>query len=164
MIDGYGCAGSNYVTYGLITREIERVDSGYRSMMSVQSSLVMLPIHRYGSEEQKNFYLPKLAKGELMGSFGLTEPDAGSDPNSMKTTAKKVSDGYILNGTKTWISNSPVADVLIVWAKDENGKILGFIIDRGTKGLSTPKIEGKLSLRASVTLSLIHISEPTRPY
>ena len=145
MIDGYGCAGSNYVTYGLITREIERVDSGYRSMMSVQSSLVMLPIHRYGSEEQKNFYLPKLAKGELMGSFGLTEPDAGSDPNSMKTTAKKVSDGYILNGTKTWISNSPVADVLIVWAKDENGKILGFIIDRGTKGLSTPK------------LSLIHI-------
>jgi glutaryl-CoA dehydrogenase len=124
-------------------------------MMSVQSSLVMLPIHRYGSEEQKNFYLPKLAKGELMGSFGLTEPDAGSDPNSMKTTAKKVSDGYILNGTKTWISNSPVADVLIVWAKDENGKILGFIIDRGTKGLSTPKIEGKLSLRASVTGQIV---------
>ena len=124
-------------------------------MMSVQSSLVMLPIHRYGSEEQKNFYLPKLAKGELMGSFGLTEPDAGSDPNSMKTTAKKVSDGDILNGTKTWISNSPVADVLIVWAKDENGKILGFIIDRGTKGLSTPKIEGKLSLRASVTGQIV---------
>ena len=155
MIEGHGCAGMNYVCYGLIAREIEAVDSGYRSMMSVQSSLVMLPIHRYGSEEQKNFYLPKLAKGELMGSFGLTEPDAGSDPNSMKTTAKKVSDGYILNGTKTWISNSPVADVLIVWAKDENGKILGFIIDRGTKGLSTPKIEGKLSLRASVTGQIV---------
>ena len=105
MIDGYGCAGTNYVTYGLITREIERVDSGYRSMMSVQSSLVMFPIYKYGTEDQKNFYLPKLAKGELIGSFGLTEPDAGSDPNSMKTTAKKVADGYILNGTKTWISN-----------------------------------------------------------
>ena len=155
MIDGYGCAGTNYVTYGLITREIERVDSGYRSMMSVQSSLVMFPIYKYGTEDQKNFYLPKLAKGELIGSFGLTEPDAGSDPNSMKTTAKKVADGYILNGTKTWISNSPVADVLIIWAKAEDGKILGFIVDKGTKGLSTPKIEGKLSLRASITGQIV---------
>jgi glutaryl-CoA dehydrogenase len=124
-------------------------------MMSVQSSLVMFPIYKYGSEDQKNFYLPKLAKGEFIGSFGLTEPDAGSDPNSMRTTAKKVADGYILNGTKTWISNSPVADVFIVWAKDEDGKILGFIIDKGTKGLSTPKIEGKLSLRASITGQII---------
>ena len=150
FIQGYDCAGANYVSYGLIAREIERVDSGYRSVMSVQSSLVMLPIYKFGSDEQKQKYLPKLAKGEIIGSFGLTEPDAGSDPGSMKTKAKKVKDGYIINGTKTWISNSPFADVIIVWAKDDD-VIRGFIVDRGTKGLSTPKIEGKMSLRASST-------------
>ena len=151
FIQGYDCAGANYVSYGLIAREIERVDSGYRSVMSVQSSLVMLPIYKFGSEEQKQKYLPKLAKGEMIGSFGLTEPDAGSDPGSMKTRVKKVKDGYLINGTKTWISNSPFADVIIVWAKDDDEVIRGFIIDRETKGLSTPKIEGKMSLRASST-------------
>ncbi len=151
FIQGYDCAGANYVSYGLIAREIERVDSGYRSVMSVQSSLVMLPIYKFGSEEQKQKYLPKLAKGEMVGSFGLTEPDAGSDPGSMKTRVKKIKDGYLINGTKTWISNSPFADVIIVWAKDDDEVIRGFIIDRETKGLSTPKIEGKMSLRASST-------------
>ena len=155
FIEGYDCAGANYVSYGLIAREIERVDSGYRSMMSVQSSLVMLPIYKFGSEEQKQKYLPKLAKGELLGSFGLTEPDAGSDPGSMKTKAKKVEGGYVLNGTKTWISNSPFADVIILWAKDDDEKIRGFIIDRESKGLSTPKIEGKMSLRASSTGEIV---------
>jgi len=155
FIEGYDCAGANYVSYGLIAREIERVDSGYRSMMSVQSSLVMLPIYKFGSEEQKQKYLPKLAKGELLGSFGLTEPDAGSDPGSMKTKAKKVEGGYVLNGTKTWISNSPFADVIIVWAKDDDEKIRGFIIDRESKGLSTPKIEGKMSLRTSSTGQIV---------
>ena len=130
FIKGYDCAGANYVSYGLIAREIERVDSGYRSVMSVQSSLVMLPIYKFGSEEQKQKYLPKLAKGEMVGSFGLTEPDAGSDPGSMKTRVKKVKDGYLINGTKTWISNSPFADVIIVWAKDDDEVIRGFIIDR----------------------------------
>ncbi len=155
FIEGYDCAGANYVSYGLIAREIERVDSGYRSMMSVQSSLVMLPIYKFGSEEQKQKYLPKLTKGELLGSFGLTEPDAGSDPGSMKTKAKKVEGGYVLNGTKTWISNSPFADVIILWAKDDDEKIRGFIIDRESKGLSTPKIEGKMSLRASSTGQIV---------
>ena len=151
FIEGYDCAGANYVSYGLIAREIERIDSGYRSIMSVQSSLVMLPIYKFGTEEQKQKYLTKLAKGKIIGSFGLTEPDAGSDPGSMKTKAKKVKDGYIINGAKTWISNSPFADIIIVWAKDEDNLIRGFIIDRETKGLSTPKIEGKMSLRASST-------------
>ena len=154
-LDGYGCAGSNYVSYGLITREIEKIDSAYRSIMSVQTSLVMYPIHKFGSDEQKEHYLPKLAKGELIGSFGLTEPDAGSDPGAMKTRAVKVKGGYELNGTKTWISNAPYADVIIIWAKDEENVIRGFIVDRESKGLSTPKIEGKLSLRASATGQVI---------
>ena len=154
-LDGYGCAGSNYVSYGLITREIEKIDSAYRSIMSVQTSLVMYPIHKFGSNEQKEHYLPKLAKGELIGSFGLTEPDAGSDPGAMKTKAVKVKGGYELNGTKTWISNAPFADVIIIWAKDEENVIRGFIVDRESKGLSTPKIEGKLSLRASATGQVI---------
>ena len=154
-LDGYGCAGSNYVSYGLITREIEKIDSAYRSIMSVQTSLVMYPIHKFGSDEQKGYYLPKLAKGELIGSFGLTEPDAGSDPGAMKTKAVKVKGGYELNGTKTWISNAPYADVIIIWAKDEENVIRGFIVDRESKGLSTPKIEGKLSLRASATGQVI---------
>ena len=154
-LDGYGCAGSNYVSYGLITREIEKIDSAYRSIMSVQTSLVMYPIHKFGSNEQKEHYLPKLAKGELIGSFGLTEPDAGSDPGAMKTKAVKVKGGYKLNGTKTWISNAPHADVIIIWAKDEENVIRGFIVDRESKGLSTPKIEGKLSLRASATGQVI---------
>ena len=154
-LDGYGCAGSNYVSYGLITREIEKIDSAYRSIMSVQTSLVMYPIHKFGSDEQKEYYLPKLAKGELIGSFGLTEPDAGSDPGAMKTKAVKVKGGYELNGTKTWISNAPYADVIIIWAKDEENVIRGFIVDRESKGLSTPKIEGKLSLRASATGQVI---------
>ena len=154
-LDGYGCAGSNYVSYGLITREIEKIDSAYRSIMSVQTSLVMYPIHKFGSDEQKEQYLPKLAKGELIGSFGLTEPDAGSDPGAMKTKAVKVKGGYELNGTKTWISNAPFADVIIIWAKDEENVIRGFIVDRESKGLSTPKIEGKLSLRASATGQVI---------
>ncbi|MDZ7829815.1 MAG: acyl-CoA dehydrogenase [Halofilum sp. (in: g-proteobacteria)] len=147
----YGCAGLNYVSYGLIAREVERVDSGYRSVMSVQSSLVMHPIHAYGSEDQRRKYLPKLAAGELVGCFGLTEPDAGSDPGSMKTRAKKADGGWVLNGTKTWISNAPIADVLIVWAKDDDDRILGFILERGMEGLETPKIEGKFSLRAAIT-------------
>jgi glutaryl-CoA dehydrogenase len=150
-ISGYGCAGVNNVSYGLIAREIERVDSGYRSMLSVQSSLVMHPIHAYGTEDQRRKYLPGLAKGELIGCFGLTEPDHGSDPGSMKTRARKVPGGWRLNGTKTWISNSPIADVFVVWAKTEDGVIRGFVLEKGMAGLSAPKISGKLSLRASVT-------------
>jgi glutaryl-CoA dehydrogenase len=150
-IEGYGCAGTNYVSYGLIAREIERVDSSYRSAFSVQTSLAMHAIHKFGSEEQKEFYLPQMAKGDLVGCFGLTEPDAGSDPGSMKTNAKKVDGGYVLNGSKTWITNSPIADVLIIWAKDEQGILRGFIVDRGVDGLNTPKLEGKFSLRASIT-------------
>jgi glutaryl-CoA dehydrogenase len=148
-----GGIGAGYVTYGLIAREVERVDSGYRSMMSVQSSLVMYPIHAYGSEEQRAKYLPRLATGELIGCFGLTEPDAGSDPGGMKTRAAQIDGGYRLTGSKTWISNAPIADVFVVWAKSEahGGRIRGFVLDRGTPGLSAPKIEGKLSLRASVT-------------
>jgi len=149
----YGGVGASYVAYGLVAREVERVDSGYRSMMSVQSSLVMYPINAYGSEEQKRKYLPKLASGEWIGCFGLTEPDAGSDPAGMRTRAEKVDGGYRLKGSKTWISNSPIADVFIVWAKSEahGGAIRGFVLERGVKGLSAPKIEGKLSLRASIT-------------
>ena len=154
-LKGYGCAGANYVSYGLIAREIERVDSAYRSLMSVQTSLVMFPIFQFGTEAQKEKYLPKLASGEFIGSFGVTEPDAGSDPNAMKTRAKKVANGYQISGTKTWISNSPVADVMIVWAKDDEGIIRGFIIERNSKGLSTPKIEGKLSLRTSMTGQIV---------
>lgn len=153
----YGGPGVNHVAYGLISREVERVDSGYRSAMSVQSSLVMHPIFSYGTEDQKKKYLPKLATGEIVGCFGLTEPDAGSDPGSMRTRAKKVDGGYLLTGTKMWITNSPIADVAIVWAKSDahEGKIKGFIVDRATKGFSTPKIEGKLSLRASVTGEIV---------
>jgi glutaryl-CoA dehydrogenase len=150
-IEGYGCAGVNYVSYGLIAREIERIDSSYRSAFSVQTSLAMHAIYKFGSEEQKNHYLPEMAKGNLIGCFGLTEPDAGSDPASMKTNAKKTDDGYLLNGSKTWITNSPIADVLIIWAKDEQSILRGFIVERDSKGLTTPKIEGKFSLRASVT-------------
>jgi glutaryl-CoA dehydrogenase len=153
----FGCAGASYVAYGLIAREIERVDSGYRSMMSVQSSLVMHPIHAYGTDAQRHRYLPKLATGEWVGCFGLTEPDAGSDPGGMTTRAEKVADGYRLTGTKTWISNAPIADVFIVWAKSaaHEGAIRGFILDRGMKGLTAPKIEGKLSLRTSVTGEIV---------
>ncbi|HEY7646832.1 MAG TPA: acyl-CoA dehydrogenase [Hyphomicrobiales bacterium] len=153
----YGGAGLGYVSYGLAAREIERVDSGYRSAMSVQSSLVMHPINAYGSEEQKRKYLPKLASGEWVGCFGLTEPDAGSDPGGMRTRAEKVADGYRLSGAKTWITNSPIADVAVVWAKSaaHGDKIRGFIVERGTKGFSTPKIEGKLSLRASTTGEIV---------
>ena len=150
-IDGYGCAGVNYVSYGLIAREIERVDLSYRSAFSVQTSLAMHAIYKFGSEEQKNHYLPEMAKGNLIGCFGLTEPDAGSDPASMKTNAKKTKNGYLLNGSKTWITNAPIADVLIIWAKDEQGILRGFIVDREVKGLSTPTLEGKFALRASVT-------------
>jgi glutaryl-CoA dehydrogenase len=150
-LEGYGCAGVSYVAYGLIAREVERVDSGYRSAFSVQSSLVMYPIHAFGSEAQRSRYLPKLRAGEWVGCFGLTEPDAGSDPGSMRTRAKSVDGGYLLNGSKTWISNSPIADVYLVWAKDDAGDIRGFILDRGMAGLSAPKIEGKFSLRASIT-------------
>lgn len=153
----YGCAGASYVSYGLITREIERVDSGYRSAMSVQSSLVMFPIYHWGSEEQRQKYLPKLATGEFVGCFGLTEPDAGSDPGGMKTRAVKIDGGYKLTGNKIWISNSPIADVFVVWAKSEahDGKIKGFILEKGMKGLSAPTIEGKLSLRASITGEIV---------
>ncbi|MEO9863195.1 MAG: acyl-CoA dehydrogenase [Yoonia sp.] len=153
----YGGLGANYVTYGLIAREIERVDSGYRSMMSVQSSLVMYPIQAYGSEEQRQKYLPGLAAGTLIGCFGLTEPDAGSDPAGMKTTAKMTDDGYVLNGSKMWISNAPIADVFVVWAKSEahGGKIRGFVLEKGIEGLSAPKIGGKLSLRASITGEIV---------
>ena len=149
----YGCANASYVAYGLVAREIERVDSGYRSMMSVQSSLVMHPIHAYGTEEQRLKYLPRLARGEWIGCFGLTEPDAGSDPGGMRTHAKPVDGGYVLNGAKTWISNAPFADVFVVWAKSDahGGAIRGFILDKGMEGLSAPKIEGKISLRASIT-------------
>jgi glutaryl-CoA dehydrogenase len=150
-LDGYGCAGVNYVSYGLISREVERVDSGYRSAFSVQSSLVMYPIHAFGSEDQRQKYLPKLRTGEFVGCFGLTEPDAGSDPASMRTRAKKVDGGFLLNGSKTWITNSPIADVLVVWAKDDAGDICGYLLERGMPGLTQPKIEGKFSLRASVT-------------
>ena len=150
-IEGYSCAGVNYVSYGLIAREIERVDSSYRSAYSVQTSLAMHAIYKFGSEEQKNFYLPEMAKGNLIGCFGLTEPGAGSDPSSMKTNAKNSSNGFILNGSKTWITNSPIADVIIIWAKDEQGVLRGFIVDRDSKGLSTPTLEGKFSLRASIT-------------
>ncbi|HWV42328.1 acyl-CoA dehydrogenase [Pseudorhodoplanes sp.] len=150
----YGGAGLGYVAYGLITREIERVDSGYRSTLSVQSSLVMYPIYAYGTEAQKKKYLPKLASGEMVGCFGLTEPDHGSDPGSMVTRAEKVPNGYRLTGAKMWISNSPIADIAVVWAKLD-GKIRGFIVERGTEGFSTPKIEGKLSLRASVTGEIV---------
>jgi len=154
-IEGYGCAGVNYVSYGLIAREVERVDSGYRSAMSVQSSLVMHPIHAYGSEAQRQKYLPKLAKGEWVGCFGLTEPDHGSDPGGMKTRARKAQGGYSLTGNKMWITNSPIADVFVVWAKDDAGEIRGFILEKGMKGLSAPKIEGKFSLRASVTGEIV---------
>jgi glutaryl-CoA dehydrogenase len=150
-IHGYGCAGTSYVAYGLIAREIERVDSGYRSALSVQSSLVMYPIFAYGSEEQRARFLPRLATGEILGCFGLTEPDHGSDPGSMTSRAQKVDGGYRLNGAKNWITNSPIADVFIVWAKDDDGKIRGFILEKGMAGLSAPKIEGKFSLRASST-------------
>ena len=154
-IEGYGCAGVNYVSYGLIAREVERVDSGYRSTMSVQSSLVMHPIHAYGTEAQRQKYLPKLATGEWVGCFGLTEPDHGSDAGAMKTRAKKTADGYLLTGNKMWISNSPIADVMVVWGKTEDGIIRGFILERGMKGLSTPKIEGKFALRASITGEIV---------
>ena len=154
-IDGYGCAGVNYVSYGLIAREVERVDSGYRSAASVQSSLVMHPIHAYGSEAQRRKYLPKLATGEWLGCFGLTEPDHGSDPGGMKTRARKIDGGWLLNGAKMWITNSPIADVFVVWAKDDSGKIRGFVLEKGMKGLSAPKIEGKFSLRASVTGEIV---------
>ena len=150
-IKGYDCAGVNYISYGLIAREIEKVDSAYRSAFSVQTSLAMHAIYKFGSEDQKQEYLPKMAKGELIGCFGLTESDAGSDPASMKTNSKTVDGGYILNGSKTWITNSPIADVLIIWCKDEQGILRGFIVDRDCKGLSTPTIEGKFALRASVT-------------
>lgn len=150
----YGCAGTNYVSYGLVAREVERVDSGYRSAMSVQSSLVMHPIYAYGSEQQRQKYLPRLASGELVGCFGLTEPDAGSDPDSMKAVATKADGGYTLKGAKMWITNSPIADVMIVWAKLD-GVIRGFILERGMDGLTTPTIEGKFSLRASVTGEIV---------
>jgi glutaryl-CoA dehydrogenase len=155
MIEGHGCAGMNYVCYGLIAREIEAVDSGYRSMMSVQSSLVMHPINTFGSESQKERYLPKLATGEFIGCFGLTEPDHGSDPGGMNTRARTVTGGYSISGAKNWISNSPIADIFIVWAKDDEGVISGFILEKGMEGLSAPKIEGKLALRASVTGEIV---------
>jgi glutaryl-CoA dehydrogenase len=152
----YGCAGANYVSYGLVAREVERVDSGYRSAMSVQSSLVMHPIYAYGNEEQRQKYLPKLASGEFVGCFGLTEPDHGSDPNGMKTTARKVDGGYVVKGAKMWITNSPIADVFVVWAKsDPDNAIRGFVLEKGMKGLSAPKIEGKFSLRASITGEIV---------
>jgi glutaryl-CoA dehydrogenase len=151
--DEYGGAGLGYVSYGLIARAVERVDSGYRSAMSVQSSLVMHPIHAYGSEEQREKYLPRLASGEIVGCFGLTEPDSGSDPGSMRTRAAKVQGGYVISGTKMWITNSPIADVFVIWAKSDEhgGKIRGFVLEKGAKGLSAPKIKEKLSLRASIT-------------
>lgn len=154
-IDGYGCAGVNNVSYGLIAREVERVDSGYRSAMSVQSSLVMHPIHAYGTQAQRDRYLPRLAKGEIVGCFGLTEPDHGSDPGSMVTRARAKDGGYVLSGAKTWITNSPIADLFVVWAKDDAGVIRGFLIERGAKGLSAPPIAGKFSLRASSTGEII---------
>jgi len=157
-IKGYNCPGVSYVAYGLIAREIERVDSSYRSCMSVQSSLVMHPIYTFGSEDQKNRFLPKLASGEYIGAFGLTEPNHGSDPGSMETKAVETKGGYILNGSKTWITNSPIADILIIWAKDEQNILRGFIVERGFKGLETPVLKGKFSLRASTT-GMIHLSD-----
>ena len=154
-IEGYGCPGVSYVGYGLIAREVERVDSGYRSMMSVQSSLVMYPISNHGSEEQKNKYLPKLASGEWVGCFGLTEADAGSDPSSMKTRAKAVAGGYSISGSKMWITNSPIADIFLVWAKTDDGTIRGFILEKGMEGLTAPSIEGKLALRTSITGEIV---------
>ncbi|TDG15430.1 acyl-CoA dehydrogenase [Seongchinamella unica] len=154
-IDGYGCPGVDYISYGLAAREVERVDSGYRSMMSVQSSLVMYPIYAYGSESQREKYLPRLATGEWIGCFGLTEPDHGSDPGSMVTRARTVAGGYSLSGAKMWITNSPFADVFVVWAKTDDNKIRGFILEKGMAGLSAPKIEGKLALRASVTGEIV---------
>lgn len=154
-IQGYGCAGINYVAYGLLTREIERVDSGYRSAMSVQSSLAMHAIHAYGSEAQRQKLLPLLAKGEAIGCFGLTEPNHGSDPSSMETHATTVAGGFVLKGTKMWITNSPIADVLIVWAKNDNGRVRGFIVEKGMEGLSTPVMHGKLSLRVSITGEIV---------
>ncbi|WP_138378843.1 acyl-CoA dehydrogenase [Luteithermobacter gelatinilyticus] len=154
-IDGYGCAGVGYVAYGLIAREVERVDSGYRSAMSVQSSLVMYPIYAYGSDAQKEKYLPKLATGEWVGCFGLTEPNAGSDPAGMQTRARRVDGGYSLSGAKMWITNSPIADVFVVWAKCDDGVVRGFILEKGMTGLSAPKIEGKFSLRASITGEIV---------
>lgn len=155
IAEEYGGAGLNYVCYGLIAREVERVDSGYRSMMSVQGSLVMVPIEAFGTEEQKQKYLPKLAAGELIGCFGLTEPNHGSDPGSMVTRARKVEGGYSLSGAKTWITNSPIADVFVVWAKDDEGQIRGFILEKGWKGLSAPAIHGKVGLRASITGEIV---------
>jgi glutaryl-CoA dehydrogenase len=154
-IQGYGCAGVNYVCYGLVAREVERIDSGYRSAMSVQSSLVMYPIDTYGSQAQRDKYLPRLATGEWVGCFGLTEPDHGSDPGSMTTRAIKVDGGYRLTGSKMWITNAPIADVFVVWAKTQDGVIRGFVLDKGIKGLSAPKIEGKMSLRASTTGEIV---------
>ena len=154
-LDSHGCAGLSHVAYGLVAREVERVDSGYRSAMSVQSSLVMHPIWAYGTDAQKDKYLPKLAAGEWVGCFGLTEPDAGSDPAGMKTRARKVDGGYLLNGSKMWITNSPIADVFVVWAKDDAGEIRGFVLEKGMAGLSAPKIEGKFSLRASITGEIV---------
>ena len=154
-LEGYGCAGVSSVAYGLIAREIERVDSAYRSVMSVQSSLVMYPIYAYGTEEQREKYLPKLATGELVGCFGLTEPDAGSDPGSMTTRAKAVQGGFVLKGAKMWISNAPIADVFVVWAKDDAGDIRGYLLEKGMEGLTAPKIEGKFSLRASITGEIV---------
>ena len=153
-INGYGCAGANYVSYGLIAKEIEAVDSGYRSAFSVQSSLVMCAIDDFGSDEQKDLFLPDLAMGKKIGCFGLTEPDAGSDPGSMKTIARKVDGGYILNGSKTWITNAPIADIFIIWAKGDEGSLRGFILNKDMDGLDTQKIEGKFALRASVTGSI----------
>jgi glutaryl-CoA dehydrogenase len=162
-IHGYGCAGVSYVAYGLIAREVERVDSAYRSAMSVQSSLVMYPIYAYGTEAQRERYLPKLASGEWVGAFGLTEPDAGSDPGSMKTRARRVPGGYVLTGAKMWITSSPIADVFVVWAKCDDDVIRGFVLERGDAGLATPKIEGKFSLRAWVTgeivMADVHVTE-----
>jgi glutaryl-CoA dehydrogenase len=155
MLEGYGCAGMSYTSYGLIAREVERVDSGYRSMMSVQSSLVMFPIYAFGSEDQCQKYLPKLASGEWVGCFGLTEPDYGSDPAGMVTRAKTVPGGYQLSGAKMWISNAPIADVFVVWAKTDDGVVRGFILEKGMKGLSAPKITGKLSLRTSITGEIV---------
>jgi len=154
-IDGYDCAGLNYVSYGLIAREVERVDSGYRSVMSVQSSLVMYPIHAYGTEQQRRKYLPRLASGELVGCFGLTEPDHGSDPGGMKSRARRAEGGYRITGSKMWITNSPIADLFVVWAKDDEGVVRGYLLEKGMEGLSAPRIEGKFSLRASVTGEIV---------
>ena len=154
-LEGYGCAGVNHVCYGLIAREVERVDSSYRSAMSVQSSLVMYPIHTYGTELQRQKHLPLLASGERVGCFGLTEPNHGSDPGSMQTRARKAADGYVLRGSKMWITNAPIADLFVVWAKDDDGDIRGFLLEKGMKGLSAPKIEGKFSLRASITGEIV---------